>query len=347
MKTRHKPGRNRSQRGESRICRQPKQDSRRAPEFQTKAAQRQASGLRVKKILVPVDFSECSTKALRYALPFARRSEAEIVLLYVLEPYWTSPEVAGVDVATLQTAACNSSQKQLREVLGGIKEQVPAQALFRIGKPDATIVAVAEEIKADLIIISTHGHTGFTHFLLGSTAERVTRHAHCPVLVVREKERDFVPIGEPEPKGVAEPPMIKAIVKEHAFFRDFSDKQIDLIAGGARELTFAPGQVIFRQGEPASEFFLVESGAVTLESHRGGQKTISIEKVGPGELVGWSWLFPPFTWHFGATALEPTKVIVFQGSNLLVAAEGDHQFGYELMKRVTQILIHRLQAVCR
>ena len=63
-----------------------------------------------------------------------------------------------------------------------------------------------------------------------------------------------------------------------------------------------------------------------------------------GDVLGWSWLFPPFSWNFQARAIEPTSAIVLSGAHLLVTAEGNHDFGYELMKRVAQVVIHRLQA---
>jgi hypothetical protein len=71
---------------------------------------------------------------------------------------------------------------------------------------------------------------------------------------------------------------------------------------------------------------------------------VLVQILGPGDVLGWSWLFPPFTWHFRALALEPTNAIVLDGAHLLVTAERNRDFGYELMKRVAQVVIHRLQA---
>jgi len=71
---------------------------------------------------------------------------------------------------------------------------------------------------------------------------------------------------------------------------------------------------------------------------------MKIDTIGMGELLGWSWLFPPFVWHFQARAVEPTEAIALDGAQLLIAAERGHNFGYELMKRVAQVVIHRLQA---
>jgi CRP-like cAMP-binding protein len=113
---------------------------------------------------------------------------------------------------------------------------------------------------------------------------------------------------------------------------------------GATESKFGAGQIIFSEGEPANRFYLIESGSVALEAHEPADGTFAIQMLEAGEVLGWSWLFPPFVWHFRAKALTPTHVIVLDGAHLLISAEGNERFGYALMKRVGQILIHRLQA---
>ncbi len=143
---------------------------------------------RIKKILVPVDFSECSNKALQYAIPFARQFGAELNLLHVIEPYPGVPEMGPADCETIQ-----GGEAELEGVRRTIADAVPASTLLRMGAPHVEIVEAASELGIDLIILSTHGHKGLTRVLLGSTAEKVVRHATCPVLIVRESERDFVP----------------------------------------------------------------------------------------------------------------------------------------------------------
>jgi CRP-like cAMP-binding protein len=113
---------------------------------------------------------------------------------------------------------------------------------------------------------------------------------------------------------------------------------------GATESKFGAGQIIFSEGDPANRFYLIESGSVALEAHEPADGTFPIQTLEGGEVLGWSWLFPPFVWHFQARALKPMHAIVLDGAHLLVAAERNAAFGYALMKRVGQILIHRLQA---
>ena len=157
----------------------------RLPEFFVQAAK--PSLFRIRKILVPVDFSEGSKKALAYAVCFARQFDAELALLHVVQPYPLMPEMPQVDIETVEDA--RKELKLLRLTLG---DAAKATSLVRTGTPHNEIARVAQELGADLIIIGTHGHTGLTRVLLGSTAERVVRHAACPVLVVREKEREFL-----------------------------------------------------------------------------------------------------------------------------------------------------------
>lgn len=128
------------------------------------------------------------------------------------------------------------------------------------------------------------------------------------------------------------------------FARNASPEFLNHLASVASEIAFRKGEVIFREGEFADRFFLILSGKVGLETHRNGQSSIVIQRLEPGDALGWSWLFPPFQWHFTAHALEPCRVLAFNAASLLVRAEEDSVFGYELMKRISRQVIHRLQA---
>lgn len=152
------------------------------------------SFLRLKKILVPVDFSDFSAKALKYAARFAEQFGATLVLVHVVEPvrYPESvlipPEMEEANRERLKLARASLAEF--------VKQQVPAgiatEALTRLGHPFSEIGTAAKECDVDLIVIATHGHTGLKHLFLGSTAERVVRLAPCPVLTVRAREHEFV-----------------------------------------------------------------------------------------------------------------------------------------------------------
>jgi universal stress protein A len=151
----------------------------------------------LRRILVPMDFSDTAKKALQYAVPLATAFDAEIVLVYVVQPYTVSAELGYLppEVAVSDQEFANSARKELEQLSNQeIGTRARSQIKVGVGVPWQEIVAAACNTNADLIILSTHGHTGLKHALLGSVAERVVRHAPCPVLVVRERERDFVPI---------------------------------------------------------------------------------------------------------------------------------------------------------
>jgi nucleotide-binding universal stress UspA family protein len=127
---------------------------------------------------------------LAYAVPFARQFGAELVLLHVVVPYPSMPEMGPVDAETVQEAGASMAR-----MVEQLPEGVCSNSRLVTGMADVQIVREADRCDADLIIIATHGRSGLARVLLGSTAERVVRHAHCPVLVVREQEHGFL-VGE-------------------------------------------------------------------------------------------------------------------------------------------------------
>lgn len=149
---------------------------------------------RVASLLVPVDFSAASGKALEYALSLAEEFDAKVTLLYVIEPVAT-PDFVNAFPLMLErdemNAVCENKLRGLAKKKGAADERIE-KVLIRHGKPYHEIVSAARTLKADLIVVGTHGFSGLTHALLGSVAERVVQHAPCPVLVVREKEREFI-----------------------------------------------------------------------------------------------------------------------------------------------------------
>jgi CRP-like cAMP-binding protein len=134
------------------------------------------------------------------------------------------------------------------------------------------------------------------------------------------------------------------VVAEIPFFAGMQPQHIELIAGCAKNVRFQPGETLFREGKPADAFYLVRRGSVTLETFVPARGAVKIETVEPGEIVGWSWLFPPYRWHFDARADELVRATSFDGACLRGKCEADPALGYELMSRFAQVLIDRLQA---
>jgi universal stress protein A len=151
------------------------------------------SPFKLKRILVPIDFSDCSKKALQYALPLAREQQAAITLLYVVPPAYGSGEYPAIDYAQFEASLRESGEKQLAKLaVDEVRGEVPGDTLVRAGSPSREIIEVARSLPADLIVISTHGRTGLKHVLLGSVAEHVVQRAPCPVFVVREREHECI-----------------------------------------------------------------------------------------------------------------------------------------------------------
>jgi CRP-like cAMP-binding protein len=132
-------------------------------------------------------------------------------------------------------------------------------------------------------------------------------------------------------------------IETHPFLRGMRPEHVALLTDCAMATSFAPNELIFRQGEFANRFYLIENGEVVLEALDSRGRQMVIERAGPGKLVGWSWLFPPYIWHFDARATQPTGAFFFYGTILREHCERDPSLGYELLKRMSTIMVDRLQ----
>jgi len=154
-----------------------------------------AAGIELKRILVPVDFSPLSKKALQYASCLSQEFNAELKLVHVIEPE-VPPAFDGFMIAppTVSNGSSAHCAGQLKALSNSVRSAgvTRVSSNVRSGLAAIEIVEAAKELDVDLIVIATHGYTGWKHFTIGSTAERVVRAAPCPVLVVREKEHEFV-----------------------------------------------------------------------------------------------------------------------------------------------------------
>jgi CRP-like cAMP-binding protein len=137
---------------------------------------------------------------------------------------------------------------------------------------------------------------------------------------------------------------IESSMSHHPFVKGLSTEHLKILAECAMPAQFVEGETIFREGDPANRFYLVGAGRVELQSRQPDRPPVHIETVGAGDVLGWSWLFPPYYWNFEARAAEPTTAIFFYGTRLREKCESDHNFGYELMKRMSAVMLHRLQA---
>ena len=153
----------------------------------------------IKTILLPTDGSECSAKAMAYALSFARQYGGRVVALHVIDQRWEEQtrvvfaEVGQDLTQKIRNGYEEEARRILREVTDAAsKVGVPVESKVLTGIPSEDIVRFAQQLPADIIIMGTHGRAGMSHLLLGSVAEKVVRRAPCPVLTVRKEEHDFV-----------------------------------------------------------------------------------------------------------------------------------------------------------
>ncbi|MGA7991436.1 MAG: cyclic nucleotide-binding domain-containing protein [Thermoanaerobaculia bacterium] len=137
---------------------------------------------------------------------------------------------------------------------------------------------------------------------------------------------------------------LEPLLAQHPFLRDLDPSHIATITGCAKNERFEPRQFLFREGEEANHFFIVRHGKVAVEVEAPPRGPVTIQTVGDGEILGWSWLIPPYRWRFSARATELTRVISLDGLCLRQKCEKDHDLGYELLKRFADVVGQRLDA---
>lgn len=136
---------------------------------------------------------------------------------------------------------------------------------------------------------------------------------------------------------------IERVLTEVPLFAGLKPDELKLLAGCAKNVRFTAGEVLFREGDPADTFYVIRHGSVSLEMFVPGRGPVTIETLEPGDVVGWSWLFPPYRRHFDGRALTLVRATVFDATCLRGKCEEDPALGYSLMSRFAQVLIERLQ----
>ena len=134
------------------------------------------------------------------------------------------------------------------------------------------------------------------------------------------------------------------LLAAHPFFGGLGDEALALIAGCAVNVHFAPEEMLFRLGDPADRFFVVRHGRVALELHAPGRGRYVLDTVEDGDVLGWSWLVPPYRWFLDARAVAPTSAISIDGVCLRGKCDEDPALGYALLQRVAHVMYERLQS---
>jgi len=131
---------------------------------------------------------------------------------------------------------------------------------------------------------------------------------------------------------------------QHPFLKELELRHLKILVGCASNVRFNAGQILFSEGEEANQFYMIRQGKVAIEIIAPELGPITVQTVGEGDVLGWSWLIPPYRWRFGARAVELTRAIALDGKCLRQKSEEDHDLGYALLKRFSGIIVERLEA---
>jgi len=137
---------------------------------------------------------------------------------------------------------------------------------------------------------------------------------------------------------------LERILKEHPFLQGLEPRLLKIIVGCASNVVFQPGEFLFREGDQANSFYFIRSGKVMIETFIPEKGPVAIQSREAGEVTGWSWLVPPYRWHFDARAVELTRAIALDGKCLREKFDKDHDLGYAMMKKFAAIIADRLDA---
>jgi CRP/FNR family transcriptional regulator, cyclic AMP receptor protein len=137
---------------------------------------------------------------------------------------------------------------------------------------------------------------------------------------------------------------LERIIAEHPFFVGLDNGFTNLMVSCASNVRYKAGTYILREGDPANTFYLIREGKAAVEVLAPPQRPIIVSTLGVGEILGWSWLLPPFQWKFSARAVDNIRAIALDGKCLRTKCEENHDLGYEILKRFAQIMEQRLEA---
>lgn len=136
---------------------------------------------------------------------------------------------------------------------------------------------------------------------------------------------------------------LEPLLAEHPFFADFDASHVELSATCASNVVFEEGSFFFRDGDAADQFYIIREGKVAVQIFTADRGPLTVQTLGEGEILGWSWLVPPYRWRFDARALERTRAIALDGECIRAKIESNHELGYALLKRFLGIMTQRLE----
>jgi CRP-like cAMP-binding protein len=137
---------------------------------------------------------------------------------------------------------------------------------------------------------------------------------------------------------------LESVIRRHPFLADLPEKHLEFITGCAKNVRFPEGHTIFLEGDPANEFYVIREGLVSVELMVPNRGPTTVQTIAEADVLGWSWVSPPYRWHFSARTLQPTRALAFDGDCLRKKCEEDHDLGYELLRRFLSVVSSRLDA---
>jgi CRP-like cAMP-binding protein len=135
---------------------------------------------------------------------------------------------------------------------------------------------------------------------------------------------------------------LEPILSEHPFLKGMKKEHLALITGCASNVRWDAGAYLFKEGQDAHHFYVVRHGTIAIEAFSPAHGPLVLQTIGAGDILGWSWLVPPYRWHFDGKATELVRAIALDGRCLRTKCEKDHELGYELLKRFAEIMSQRL-----
>ena len=139
---------------------------------------------------------------------------------------------------------------------------------------------------------------------------------------------------------------LRELIATHRFFKGMDPAFLPFLESISRYAEYNAGELIFNEAAEADSFHLILWGAVGLEAHVPGKRQVTVQRIGVGEALGWSWFFAPHSWRFTARTLDATEVIALDAAALREFADKNHDFGYDLSLRMGQLMHERLKATC-
>jgi len=140
---------------------------------------------------------------------------------------------------------------------------------------------------------------------------------------------------------------LQEALTSHAFFHGMRSEHLALLAEGPKSAQFQAGESLFEQGQPANQFYLIQTSKIALESREPPKGTILVEVLNAGNVLGWWWMYPPYEWQFSARAMDPVEAVAFCAATLRARAEENHDFGFEIMNRLGRVILETLPGIRR